>query len=122
MNQPDRFELFILPEGVKKVSVTKDTKIVNAASFTVEREDHTLGNCIRMSLLRDPDVLFSGYKMPHPLEHCIVVKIQTRKTSTPYHAIDNALTDLIAEVDSIEVAFKEQLRSKENLGGSREYL
>uniref|UniRef100_A0A804PKP2 DNA-directed RNA polymerase RBP11-like dimerisation domain-containing protein n=1 Tax=Zea mays TaxID=4577 RepID=A0A804PKP2_MAIZE len=48
MNAPDRYERFVVPEGTKKVSYERDTKIVNAASFTVEREDHTVGNILRM--------------------------------------------------------------------------
>lgn len=31
-----------------RVSYERDTKIVNAASFTIEREDHTIGNIVRM--------------------------------------------------------------------------
>jgi DNA-directed RNA polymerase II subunit RPB11 len=48
MNAPDRYERFVVPEGTKKVSYERDTKIVNAASFTIEREDHTIGNIVRM--------------------------------------------------------------------------
>eukprot|EP00741_Cyanophora_paradoxa_P003433 tig00000704_g3336.t1 len=110
MNAPDRFELFVLPEGAKKVNVQKDTKIPDAASFTIEREDHTLGNIIRMQLLRDPSVLFAGYKVPHPLEHNIVVKVQTRKGSTPMEAMQTALNDLISEVGLLEERFKAEYR------------
>jgi len=28
-------------------------------------------------LLRDPQVLFAGYKVPHPLEHKFVLRVQT---------------------------------------------
>jgi hypothetical protein len=31
-----------------RVSYERDTKIINAASFTIEREDHTIGNILRM--------------------------------------------------------------------------
>ncbi len=31
---------------------------------------------IRMQLLKDPNVLFAGYKNPHPLEHKIILRIQ----------------------------------------------
>ena len=60
MNAPDRFELFILPEGVKKylqdsqvllltprVTLEPDSKIPNAATIIFEKEDHTLGNMLR---------------------------------------------------------------------------
>lgn len=31
-----------------RVSYERDTKIINAASFTIEREEHTIGNILRM--------------------------------------------------------------------------
>jgi len=109
MNAPDPFELFVLPDNVKKVSFKKDGKIQNAATFTIEREDHTLGNLIRMQLHRDPNVLFAGYKMPHPLEHKFVLKIQTTPHSTPTQAFDSALTDLERELGILEERTKNQL-------------
>ncbi len=36
---------------------------------------------IRMQLLKDPNVLFAGYKNPHPLEHKIILRIQVSKLS-----------------------------------------
>ena len=42
--------------------------IPSSAIFTFNKEDHTLGNCIRSRLLQYPFVLFSAYKVPHPLE------------------------------------------------------
>ncbi|MQM17666.1 hypothetical protein Taro_050642 [Colocasia esculenta] len=76
MNAPDRYERFVVPEGTKKVSYERDTKIINAATFTVEREDHTVGNILRMQLHRDPNVLFAGYKLPHPLQYKILVRVR----------------------------------------------
>ncbi|KAD5802831.1 hypothetical protein E3N88_14191 [Mikania micrantha] len=75
MNAPDRYERFVVPEGTKKVSYERDTKIINAASFTIEREDHTIGNIVRMQLHRDGNVLFAGYKLPHPLQYKIIVRV-----------------------------------------------
>ncbi|PQE34014.1 dna-directed RNA polymerase ii subunit protein [Rutstroemia sp. NJR-2017a WRK4] len=45
-NAPERFELFILGEGEKKCTEAADT----------------LANLLRAYLLKDPHVLFSGYK------------------------------------------------------------
>lgn len=47
MNAPPAFESFLLFEGEKKISITKDTKVPNACLFTLNKEDHTLGNIIR---------------------------------------------------------------------------
>jgi hypothetical protein len=85
INIPDRFELFILGEGEKKITEAPDTRkyiyqqlIVteflssahrsmyvgtpNSSIFTVAKEDHTLGNLLRAHLLKDPHVLFAGYR------------------------------------------------------------
>ena len=34
--------------------------------------------CAHSQLLEDPNVLFGGYKNPHPLEPAIQIKVQTR--------------------------------------------
>jgi len=122
MNAPERFELFTLQENEKKVSYQKDTKIKDAASFIVRKEDHTLGNVIRMQLLRDKDVLFAGYRMPHPLEHNIVIKIQTTPNSNPMKALEDSINDLTAECCVLEEKFKNELQRKRNPNQHENYL
>jgi hypothetical protein len=48
MNAPTLYDRFIVPEGKRKVAFEADTKVASAGTFTVQREDHTLGNLIRM--------------------------------------------------------------------------
>lgn len=57
-------------------------------------------------LLKDPQVLFAGYKVPHPLEHKFVIRIQTTSDYTPHEAFMHAITDLIAELSLFEERFK----------------
>ncbi|KAL6509587.1 DNA-directed RNA polymerases II, IV and V subunit 11 [Orobanche gracilis] len=109
MNAPDRYERFVLPEGVSKVSYERDTKIINAASFTIEREDHTIGNIIRMQLHRDDNVLFSGYKLPHPLQYKIILRIHTTSQSSPMQAYNQAINDLDKELDHLKNEFEVEL-------------
>jgi len=45
MNAPTLYDRFIVPEGKRKVSFAADTKVESAGTFTVQREDHTLGTC-----------------------------------------------------------------------------
>lgn len=47
MNAPPAYESFLLDEGEKKVLIEKDTKVPNAAVFTFNKEDHTLGNLLK---------------------------------------------------------------------------
>jgi len=112
MNAPPTFESFLLHEGEKKIVKELDTKVTNAALFTVNKEDHTLGNMIRNQLLKDPHVLFAGYKNPHPLEHKFIIRIQTTSQYSPQEAFMNAITDVISELSLFEERFKEALREK----------
>lgn len=108
MNAPDRFELFILPEGVDKIQITPDTKVPNAAIIKIEREDHTLANLLRGQLLKDERVLFAAYKVEHPLFANFVLRIQTEDNYTPKEALRNACTNLIGELDMIKNKFKDE--------------
>lgn len=57
-------------------------------------------------LLKDPNVLFAGYKVPHPLEHKFVIRIQTTSDYSPQEALMHAITDLISELSLFEERFK----------------
>jgi DNA-directed RNA polymerase II subunit RPB11 len=103
MNAPATFESFLLLDGEKKIAVEKDTKVPNAVVFTISKEDHTLANMLRAQLLKDPQVIFAGYKIPHPLEHKVILRVQTVSHEySPIQAIENAIKDLIEEMDMLE--------------------
>lgn len=112
MNAPDRYERFVVPEGMKKVQYDRDMKIMNAATFVIQREDHTIGNVIRMQLHKDPSVLFAGYKLPHPLQYKIIIKIQTTSQSSPMQAYNQAVNDLDKELDHLKQAFEAEMAQK----------
>ncbi|EOA24967.1 DNA-directed RNA polymerases II, IV and V subunit 11 [Cardamine amara subsp. amara] len=114
MNAPDRYERFVVPEGTKKVSYDRDTKIINAASFTIEREDHTIGNIVRMQLHRDENVLFAGYQLPHPLKYKIIVRIHTTSQSSPMQAYNQAINDLDKELDYLKNQFEAEVAKFSN--------
>ena len=93
-----------------RVSVIKDTKVPNAATLVIEREDHTLGNTLRHILLEDKEVLFAGYRQPHPLEPAIQVKVQTRSDDPgPVGAVQQGLTRLMHECDILTERFDAEL-------------
>ena len=57
-------------------------------------------------LLKDPQVLFAGYKIPHPLESKFVLRVQTTPDYSPQEAFTNAITDLISEISLLEERFR----------------
>ncbi|KAK9468847.1 DNA-directed RNA polymerase [Lipomyces arxii] len=108
MNQPDRFELFLLPDGVKKLQVTPDSRIPNTINIKFEREDHTLGNLLRSQLLQDPKVLFAAYKIEHPLFANFVMRLQTEEGYDPREALRNAILVLIAQLEQFKKEFSKE--------------
>ncbi|GBE88605.1 DNA-directed RNA polymerase II subunit RPB11 [Sparassis crispa] len=108
MNAPNRYELFVLEEGERPVEVTEDTKIPNAATIKILKQDHTLGNMIRAQLLSMPQVLFAGYKVPHPLQPHFLIKVQTDGSVTPAVILEQACTKLIGTLASLETKFKRE--------------
>jgi len=119
-NAQNRYELYVLDEGEKPVEVTEDTKIPNAATIKVVKQDHTLANMVRGQLLSMPQVLFAGYKVPHPLHPYFLVKIQTDGTITPTAALEQACTKLIGTLSSLEAKFKREFSFKDVEGVTTE--
>jgi DNA-directed RNA polymerase I and III subunit RPAC2 len=48
----------------------------------LDGEDHTLGNILRYSLIKNPDVEFCGYSITHPSEHTVNLRLQTTGRGT----------------------------------------
>ena len=46
--EPGKWCILTLWHGICRVMYERDMKVMNAATFTVQREDHTIGNVIRM--------------------------------------------------------------------------
>ena len=86
MNAPPTFESFLLFDGEKKITREQDTKVLNAAISTLNKDDHTLGNMIIHQLLKDPNVLFAGYKNPSPFVNQIIIQVQTTSDYKPNDA------------------------------------
>eukprot|EP00669_Euglena_mutabilis_P007423 TRINITY_DN2714_c0_g1_i2.p1 TRINITY_DN2714_c0_g1~~TRINITY_DN2714_c0_g1_i2.p1 ORF type:complete len:122 (-),score=50.56 TRINITY_DN2714_c0_g1_i2:210-575(-) len=96
-------------EGDMKLTMTPDTKVENAMLFRMEKEDHTLGNLLRSKLMDDDNVLFVGYRVPHPLTHAVELKVHCGPETTPAQALQRSLDSVLADLEVIERQFQEQL-------------
>ena len=72
-----------------------------------------IANFCISQLLLDPTILFAGYKVPHPLENNIILKIQTDERSNPADALKRACHLLIRQTVSIKQQFMDQAKNIE---------
>ena len=78
-NAPDRFLVWRWEDESEENRLTyqPDSKKPHAGTFVLSKEDHTIGNLMRIQLLRDPSVRFAAYRMPHPLVFDTHIRIET---------------------------------------------
>lgn len=76
-----------------------------AASFQVTDEDHTLGNALRYMIMKNPEVEFCGYSIPHPSENKLNIRIQTYGNITAMEALHQGLDNLSELCTQVEETF-----------------
>ncbi|KAI1812038.1 DNA-directed RNA polymerase [Poronia punctata] len=76
-----------------------------AASFEFLKEGHTLGNALRYIIMKNPDVEFCAYAIPHPSEDKMNIRIQTYDTTTATAALEKGLRDLEDLCDVVSEEF-----------------
>ncbi|KUJ15529.1 RBP11-like subunits of RNA polymerase [Mollisia scopiformis] len=114
---PDRFELFLLGDGERKVTEESDTRTSNSSIFTFNKEDHTLANMVRAALLKDPHVIFAGYKIPHPLFAKFELRIQTNGEITPKEALVNCCKSLVGDLEVLSREFTKEYELRKMVSG-----
>lgn len=122
-----------LPDETK-IEIVEDSKAPNTSDFIFRKEDHTLVNLLRMQLHRNEYVRFAGYRVPHPTQHDVVLKVRTaaverpqdvsvaeegsgatrplRPVPTPIEALQQAVSESISVVDEFTELFRAQAIAK----------
>ncbi|THY64359.1 DNA-directed RNA polymerase I and III 14 KDA polypeptide [Aureobasidium pullulans] len=85
------------PQRIRVLPGSTDT----AASFEFTKEDHTLGNALRYIIMKNPDVEFCGYSIPHPSEAKMNLRIQTWDEVNVYDVLEKGLNDLMDLCDMV---------------------
>ncbi|KAK3340849.1 DNA-directed RNA polymerase [Neurospora tetraspora] len=78
-----------------------------AASFEFLEENHTLGNALRYVIMKNPDVEFCAYAIPHPSEAKMNVRIQTYEGTNAVDALRKGLRDIQDLCDVVSDKFLE---------------
>ncbi|EMT65455.1 DNA-directed RNA polymerase [Fusarium oxysporum II5] len=88
------------PQRVRILPGSTDT----AASFEFTDEGHTLGNALRYIIMKNPDVEFCAYSIPHPSEPKMNIRIQTY-SGTAVDALKKGLVDIQEVCDVVADEF-----------------
>lgn len=80
-----------------------------AATFQIIDEDHTLGNTLRYVIMKNPEVEFCGYSIPHPSENKMNIRIQTYGNISSMEALHQGLDNLSELCTVIETKFSEKI-------------
>eukprot|EP00027_Filamoeba_sp_ATCC50430_P010982 CAMPEP_0168548638 /NCGR_PEP_ID=MMETSP0413-20121227/4674_1 /TAXON_ID=136452 /ORGANISM="Filamoeba nolandi, Strain NC-AS-23-1" /LENGTH=110 /DNA_ID=CAMNT_0008578967 /DNA_START=15 /DNA_END=344 /DNA_ORIENTATION=+ len=82
-------------ERKAKVEIKYSPGNPNSATFVFHGEDHTIGNALRYMCIRNADVGFCGYSVPHPSDDMMNIRIQMKDPNgDPISALRKGLTDL----------------------------
>ncbi|KAK3308137.1 DNA-directed RNA polymerase [Chaetomium strumarium] len=108
-NVPTGFESFVLGEGQKKITETVVTGMSNTSDFTIQKEDHTLGNLLSEHLKMAPNVMMAGYKVGHPNVPEVLLRVQTDGTITPREAVVRCCKQLVAMYGQLGREFQKEL-------------
>eukprot|EP00922_Rhytidocystis_sp_ex-Travisia-forbesii_P061959 GHVS01091753.1.p1 GENE.GHVS01091753.1~~GHVS01091753.1.p1 ORF type:complete len:178 (+),score=32.34 GHVS01091753.1:2-535(+) len=109
INRPDvsDFALVSSPGGV--VVYQPDQRHPLCGTFHLAGEDHTIGNLVKIELLKNPHVKFAGYRQPHPLERRIELRVQTEEDTTPIRAMEECIYQLRATMMNFSDKFMESV-------------
>ncbi|KTW26088.1 DNA-directed RNA polymerase I and III subunit RPAC2 [Pneumocystis carinii B80] len=99
-------------DGSEKIYILPDTaNDLSSVTFQIIKEDHTLANSLRYVIMKNPDVEFCGYSIPHPSEPKLNFRIQTYRKVSAVDVFLKGLDDLIALCDHIADTFQKELKS-----------
>ena len=77
----------------------------NSVTYKIYLEDHTVGDLLRIFLLKNEEVKFAGYKVPHPLEDNLEIKVQTTGKK-PNEIVNATLKSLQKDIFELENEFE----------------
>ncbi|KAJ1675889.1 RNA polymerase subunit AC19 [Spiromyces aspiralis] len=92
-----------------KVRIASASDDLTSVTFAIADEDHTLGNALRWAIMKNSQVDFCGYSIPHPADNIMNVRIQTTDDTNAIKAMEKGLDDLESMAKFIHGKLHEEL-------------
>lgn len=94
----------VTDENLKREAVESQSM-----TFSLENEDHTLGNSLKCILAQKEEVAFVGYSIPHPTLSEMNIRLQVVGERSALDLLAEGLDDLAALVNHVQETFETQL-------------
>lgn len=85
----------------KYLTMTYSKNESNTIHLKIRNEDHTLGNILSERLYNDPRCTFSAYKVPHPLENILEIKISANKDTPVLVLLKETIKKLESDINDV---------------------
>jgi len=103
MNDLDSHQVYKLDNDF---NIEVEEKQNNYFQFKLIKEDHTMGNSIQTELLENENVIFSGYRIPHPLKKEMYIKIKTKSSTDPKKELVKGIKSIQSKIKTFKREFK----------------
>lgn len=82
---------------VIKPSITSE----NSIDVTIQKESHTAAVPIVEEMLKDPNCVFAAYKISHPNDDFLTMKIQGNDKKEAKKILEDGIKSVIAEIEDV---------------------
>lgn len=112
-------------KGDRKIIEEVSSRMPNTSLFKMEKEDHTVANLLRMKLHTNSMVQMAGYRVPHPTQHRVEIRLQTASDGTghtvptPKEALNQAIDGCLRDLQTFEELLRAEAQAK-GLSGADE--
>lgn len=100
-----KFTYSIINKIDDKVEFTKSVSNLNGFDINVQYENDTLGNLLQDYFLSKPNVKYVSYKIPHPLDHNFILRIELDKDNSE----SNVKKEIVKYVDELKKHLNEMV-------------
>lgn len=85
------------------VSVSHLSAIPDTADFIITNETHTAASVIVERLASDPKCEFSAYRVDHPMDKFVSIRVTGKNGETPESVMRGCLISIIKDIEDIIV-------------------
>jgi DNA-directed RNA polymerase subunit L len=90
----------------------KELDELTAIIILIEKEGHMVGNLLACTLYKHPKITYSGYKIDHPYEQAVTLKLVTKDKYSVTRALLEGIDNIIALFETVKVKLEKAEKEK----------